>query len=250
MGFQQGNRCARSTRRMKGTGYLVAVRGHWVMRWRVSGRYVQEATRFATNAAGRKKAEALLMERTEINRLRDQRDRLQVLISRAQSIEQRIREIQASASVRKAVTLGAFVELWRNSPRRRDCSSAQAEHYAAQIGQFVAWAGDGVDVRAVDDDMAEHYSGNTYNKHLNVLDAAWAAVGKSAGTDANPLARPAAQEARHARSARAHGCGVRAQGVRPGCAALGGGLQARPQHCKRARRACVRGGRRRAHGQG
>ena len=194
MGFQQGNKCARSTRRMRGTGYLVAVRGHWVMRWRVGGRYVQEATSFATSAAGRKKAEALLMERTEINRLRDQRDRLQVLISRAQSIEQRIREIQASASVRKAVVLGELVELWRNSPRRRDCSSAQADRYAAQIGQFVTWAGEGVDVRAVDDDMAEryarhlaeHYSGNTYNKHLNTLDAAWAAVGRSAGTEANP----------------------------------------------------------------
>jgi integrase len=164
------------------------------MRWRVGGRYVQEATSFATSAAGRKKAEALLMERTEINRLRDQRDRLQVLISRAQSIEQRIRDIQASASVRKAATLGELVELWRNSPRRRDCSSAQTERYAAQIGQFVAWAGEGVDVRAVDDDMAEryarhlaeHYSGNTYNKHLNTLDAAWAAVGRSAGTEANP----------------------------------------------------------------
>lgn len=194
MGFQQGNRCARSTRRMKGTGYLVARSGRWVMRWRVNGREVQEATEFPATAAGRKKAEARLADRTEIFRLRDQQTRLQVLIAKEQGVAARIEALQKIATGARAVTLGEFVDLWRRSPRRRDCGDAQTARYAAQIGQFVAWAGEGVDVRAVDDDMAEryaqhlaqHYSGNTYNKHLNVLDAAWAAVGRSAGTEANP----------------------------------------------------------------
>lgn len=165
------------------------------MRWVANGRQVQEATRFRVDVkADRAKALALLDERTEIWRLKNEQTRLQVLIAQAESVEAKIRKLQEVGAAKKAVTLGEFVEVWKDSPRRRDCSAEMLERYAAQIGQFVAWAGDGVDVRAVDDDMAEryarhlaeHYSGNTYNKHLNTLDAAWAAVGRSAGTDANP----------------------------------------------------------------
>lgn len=185
-----------SKRRPKGSGKLVARHGYWAMRWIANGRQVQEATRFRVDVkADRAKALALLDERTEIWRLKNEQTRLKVLIAQAESIEERIRKLQAVAAGAKPVTLGEFVEVWKESPRRRDCSAEMLERYESQIRQFVAWAGKGVDVRAVNDDMAERYakhlakmSGNTYNKHLNTLEAAWRAAGRSAGTEANPWA--------------------------------------------------------------
>lgn len=161
-----------------------------------NGRQVQETTRFRVNVkADRAKALALLDERTEIWRLKNEQTRLQVLIAQAQSVEERIKKLQAVANGAKPVTLGEFVGLWKESPRRRDCSAEMLERYESQIRQFVAWAGEGVDVRAVNDDMAERYakhlakmSGNTYNKHLNTLEAAWKAAGRSAGVEVNPWA--------------------------------------------------------------
>ena len=183
-------------RRPKGSGKLVARYGFWAMRWMANGRQVQEATRFRVDVkADRAKALALLEERTEIWRLKNEQTRLQVLIAQAQSVEERIKQLQAVANGVKPVTLGEFVQLWKESPRRRDCSAEMLERYESQIRQFVTWAGEGVDVRAVDDDMAERYakhlakmSGNTYNKHLNTLEAAWKAAGHAAGTEGNPWA--------------------------------------------------------------
>lgn len=190
------NRVDKVRRRPKGSGKLVARYGYWAMRWMANGRQVQEATRFRVDVkADRAKALALLDERTEIWRLKNEQTRLQVLIAQTQSVEERIKKLQAVANGVKPVTLGEFVEVWKESPRRRDCSAEMLERYESQIRQFVAWAGDGVDVRAVDDDMAERYakhlakmSGNTYNKHLNTLEAAWKAAGRTAGTETNPWA--------------------------------------------------------------
>ena len=183
-------------RRPKGSGKLVARYGYWAMRWMANGRQVQETTRFRVDVkADRAKALALLDERTEIWRLKNEQTRLRVLIAQAQSVEERIRKLQAVANGAKPVTLGEFVEVWKESPRRRDCSAEMLERYESQIKKFVAWAGEGVDVRAINDDMAERYakhlakmSGNTYNKHLNTLEAAWKAAGRSAGVEVNPWA--------------------------------------------------------------
>ena len=183
-------------RRPKGSGKLVARYGKWAMRWIANGRVVQETTPFRVDVkADRAKALALLDERTEIWRLKNEQTRLRVLIAQAESVEERIRKLQAIAAGVKPVTLGEFVDLWKSSPRRKDCSAEMLATYASQISAFVEWAGEGVDVRAVDDAMAERYarhlankSGGTYNKHLNTLDAAWRAVGRSAGAEGNPWA--------------------------------------------------------------
>lgn len=187
---------AKLTRRPKGYGKLVKRGRKWAMRWVANGRVVQEATPYLVNVkADRAKALKLLDERTEIWRLKNEQTRLRVLIAQAESIEERIRKLQAIAAGVKPVTLGEFVDLWKSSPRRKDCSAEMLATYASQISAFVEWAGKGVDVRAVDDAMAERYarhlaskSGGTYNKHLNTLDAAWRAVGRSAGAEGNPWA--------------------------------------------------------------
>ena len=186
---------AKSGRRKKGSGSLVARDGRWALRWRQDGRITQELTEFRVDVkADRARAEARLEARTEIQRLKRERDQLAVLIARREDVAARLRRLQAEAEPReRAVTLGELEELWRLSPRRRDCGLAILERYAQQLRAFVAWAGPEADLRAVDDAMAERYaahlakslSGNTYNKHLTTLTAIWRAVGKSRGLE-NP----------------------------------------------------------------
>ena len=161
------------------------------MRWKVDGQTVQEQTQFRVGVkADRAKAEALLAERTEIFRLKHEQDQLAVLIQRREAIELRLRRLQADAMPRtRPLTLGELEAEWRASPRRRDCSEAQLERYARQLAAFVEWAGRGLDLRAVGDELAERYAkhlaarsaANTYNKHLNALSAVWKAVGRARG---------------------------------------------------------------------
>ena len=177
-------------RRGNGCGSIIARNGRWAIRWRVDGRTVQEQTEFRVGVkADRAKAEALLNERTEIFRLKREQDQLAILIRRRETIEQRLRKLQADAMpATRPLTLGKIEKEWRESPRRRDCSDAQLERYTQQLRAFVEWAGEGLDVRAVGDELAERYAkhlgiyaANTYNKHLNTLTAVWKAIGRTRG---------------------------------------------------------------------
>ena len=86
------------TRRGNGCGSIIARNGRWAMRWRVDGRTVQEQTDFKVGVkADRARAEALLNERTEIFRLKREEDQLAILIRRRETIEQRLRKLQADA---------------------------------------------------------------------------------------------------------------------------------------------------------
>lgn len=185
-------------RRGKGAGTLVNKRGKWAMRWREGGRLIQESTPFRVDVkADRKKALDLLSERTEALRLRSRRNQLAVMIAEREDIEAKLKKMQAAMVEEvKPVTVGELAERFRESPRRRDSSEEQLGRYLAQIGAFAEWAGADVDLRAVDDVMAERYakelgknrSGSSYNKHLNALTAAWKAVGPSVGVRGNPWA--------------------------------------------------------------
>ena len=186
-----GAKCKQGrTRRGNGCGSIIARNGRWAMRWRVDGRTVQEQTEFRVGVkADRVRAEALLNERTEIFRLKREEDQLAILIRRRETIEERLKKLQADAMpATRPLTLGKLEKEWRESPRRRDCSEAQLERYTQQLRAFVDWAGEGLDVRAVGDDMAERYAkhlgkfaANTYNKHLNTLTAVWKAIGRTRG---------------------------------------------------------------------
>ena len=186
-----GAKCKQGrTRRGNGCGSIIARKGRWAIRWRVDGRTVQEQTEFKVGVkADRARAEALLNERTEIFRLKREEDQLAILIRRRETIEERLKKLQADAMpATRPLTLGKLEREWIESPRRRDCSEAQLERYTQQLRAFVEWAGEGLDVRAVGDDMAERYAkhlgiyaANTYNKHLNTLTAVWKAIGRSRG---------------------------------------------------------------------
>ena len=186
-------------RRRKGSGSLLKRNGRWVIRWRDSGKVKQEATEFVVGAEGAKEgAEALLAERSQIGRLKSRRDQVAVLLAEREELAEKIRRLEAAARGESSapLLLGALVEAWRKSPRRRDVSAELEEDYAREIARFVKWAGEGVEMAAVDDAMAERYavelgrqvSGNTYNKHLVTLTAAWRAVGRAAGVRGNPWA--------------------------------------------------------------
>lgn len=186
-------------RRRKGSGSLLKRNGRWVIRWRDGGRVKQEATEFAVGAEGAKEgAEALLAERSQIGRLKSRRDQVAVLLAEREELAEKIRRLEAAARGESSapLLLGALVDAWRKSPRRRDVSAELEEDYAREIARFVKWAGEGVEMSAVDDAMAERYavhlgkqvSGNTYNKHLVTLTAAWRAVGRAAGVRGNPWA--------------------------------------------------------------
>ena len=165
------------------------------MRWRVDGRTVQEQTEFRVGSKSeRAKAEARLADRTEIFRLKHEQDQLAILIKRRETIGQRLKRLQDEAMpASRPLTLSRLDKEWRESPRRRDCSEAQLETYSRQLSAFVEWAGGGLDLRAVGDELAERYakhlaakcSPNTYNKHLNTLTAIWKVVGHSRGIE-NP----------------------------------------------------------------
>ena len=188
----------KSARRKKGSGSLLERNGRYVMRWREDGRIVQEATPFKVGERGsRAKAEELLEERTKIHGLKARRDQLAVLIAEREDLEERIRNLERKATpAKEGLKLGGLVDAWERSPRRKDCSEVMRARYAAQIQAFVDWAGHETEFASVDDAMAERYalalgaraSGNTYNKHLNALTAAWRAVGRSEGVGANPWA--------------------------------------------------------------
>lgn len=188
----------KSTRRKKGSGSLLERSGRWVMRWREDGRIVQEATPFKVGEKGsRAKAEELLEERTKIHGLKARRDQLAVLIAEREDLEERIRNLERKATpVKEGLKLGGLVDAWERSPRRKDCSEVMRARYAAQLQAFVDWAGHETEFAAVDDAMAERYalalgartSGNTYNKHMNALTAAWRALARSEGVGVNPWA--------------------------------------------------------------
>ena len=186
-------------RRRKGSGSLLKRNGRWVIRWRDGGKVKQEATEFAVGAEGAKEgAEALLAERSQIGRLKSRRDQVAVLLAEREELAEKIRRLEAAARGESSapLLLGGLVEAWRKSPRRRDVSAELEEDYAREIARFVKWAGEGVEMAAVDDAMAERYavelgrqvSGNTYNKHLVTLMATWRAVGRAAGVRGNPWA--------------------------------------------------------------
>lgn len=191
------NYVVKHVRRANGNGTLCVVRGRWAIRWYVDGRYVQELTEYSADVkANRARAEQRLADRTEIFKLKRERDQLAVMIRRRETLEEQIKRLQDEIGpATRPLLLGELEAEWRGSPRRRDCSSVMLERYSQQLRAFVEWAGEGMDLRAVDDECAERYakslgtwaSANTYNKHINTLSAVWKAVGRARGVG-NPWA--------------------------------------------------------------
>ena len=201
MNTKSGQKRTRGRKRgPKGGGTIIARGGRYVMRWREGGKVKQEATPFLVGAKGAKEAaRELLAERTQVFRLKARRDQIAVLLAEREEIDAKLRKLEAVAAEKpreaSGLKLGGLVEAWKASPWRRDTKPAMTAEYARQLAAFVAWAGEGVAFADVGEKIAQEYaaelstrSGNTYNKHINTLSAAWKAVGRTEGVKANPWA--------------------------------------------------------------
>lgn len=196
----KGQKRTRSRKRgPKGGGTIIVRGGRYVMRWREGGKVKQEATPFLVGAKGAKEsARELLGERTQVFRLKARRDQIAVLLAEREEIDAKLRRLETIAEKPRegsGLTLGGLVEAWKASPWRRDTKPAMTAEYARQLAAFVAWAGESVAFADVGEKIAQEYaaelskrSGNTYNKHINTLSAAWKAVGRAEGVKANPWA--------------------------------------------------------------
>ena len=183
-------------RREKGAGHLIKRGGVWHYRLRFDGRETWRTThvRVADDPKG-VKARKALDEETAVFRIRDQNTRIAFLKTMIEDGEQRMKD--ALAGVTRNVSLADLAEVFRNSPRRVDCSERQLEVYIGYVGSLVAAMGGDILVSEVDDRLASKFasvlavgkSPNTYNKHLNGLALVWRAVAPDLGLAANPWER-------------------------------------------------------------
>lgn len=180
-------------RRNKGSGYLILRGRTWYAAWHdADGVLHRESTQFDKDE--RDKAISFLDDKVAISRLSRSAAGLEALIREKEDTSARLGRLMSEAAPaavetapapkRDGLTLGGIVQAYMDSPRRRDSSDDMLERYRQQASAFVSWAGQDVEVEAVDDDMADRYarhmmktfSPNTYNKHLNTLTAVWRAV--------------------------------------------------------------------------
>ena len=196
-------------RRAKGEGHLIKRGGVWHYRIRYNGRETWRTThvRIADDPKG-VKARKVLDDETAVFRIRDQNTRLAFLKTMIEDGEQRMKD--ALAGVTRNVSLADLADVFKNSPRRPDCSERQLETYLGYVASLVVAIGGDILVSEVDDRLASKFasilaigkSPNTYNKHLNGLALVWRAVAPDLGLTANPWERlPRKRLDTHARRA-------------------------------------------------
>jgi integrase len=183
-------------RRAKGAGHLIKRGGVWHYRLRFDGRETWRTThvRVADDPKG-VKARKVLDDETAAFRIRDQNARLAFVKTMIEDGEQRMKD--ALAGVTRNVSLADLADIFRNSPRRVDCSERQLDVYLGYVASLVAATGGDILVSEVDDRLASKFasvlavgkSPNTYNKHLNGLALVWRAVAPDLGLTANPWER-------------------------------------------------------------
>ena len=190
----------KAKRRAKGTGCVFLRRGVWYARWTHGGITKTESTGIRADEKGAKaRAEAWLMDRTEPLRLRHRADALELIARQIMSVEERIAE--DAARMQGCATLGDLERMFRESPRRPDCSADMLEFYCGVLRRFAAFAGPGTPVAEAGGEAAERYArelarsaaASTYNKAMNALALVWRVCGREAGLSAgeNPWAEMA-----------------------------------------------------------
>lgn len=168
----------------------------WHYRIRANGRETSRTTGISVAADPKGiQARRVLDEETAALRLRDRVSRLRALKMMIESDEERLKD--RLAGIARAVRLSELAEVFRDSPRRVDCSQRQLDVYLGYIANLVATMGGDILVAEVDDRLASKFasvlavgkSPNTYNKHINGLSLVWRAVAPDLGLTANPWER-------------------------------------------------------------
>lgn len=180
--------------REKHTGRLFDRSGVWYMRWRHKGVEVTRSTGIRVDAPkSRAKAEAILMEATEVFRLADRRNALSLVKHQLQTVAEEIED--RLEGVRRSATLGELADMFERSSLRRDTSAGQLKEYRRYCEEVAAFFGPEQFIAAVSVAHAERFaaslkerglSPNRHNKYLNGLGLVWKAVGGSVGAKENP----------------------------------------------------------------
>ena len=181
------------TRRKKGSGTIIVRDGTLKLRWIEDGKVKQESTGLRDTKANREVAEGMLEKKTQRGALLSKEEKLTLLIKELEGTKAKITELKEIAKPR--LTLAGLADAFERSPYRKDCSPKQLAIYLQQLGAFIRWTGDeSIPFAAVNDKMAasyasylaQHFSGNTFNKHTNCLALVWKAVGRTEGIKDNP----------------------------------------------------------------
>jgi integrase len=137
----------------------------------------------------RAKAEEWLLDKVEPLRLRKKADGIAILMRQLQTVEERIAsDIEAS---RHRITITELEGIFRNSPRRPDCSKAMLEFYCGVLRRYAQSAGADCRVEDIGNAEAEEYarligqtmSAGTYNKALNALTLIWRVTAREVGIE-------------------------------------------------------------------
>ena len=186
------------TARRKGSGRIFARGGVWYFRYRDNGKEITRTTGIEVGdnpEDSKKQAEEWAKESEEVKlfAIRDREMRLVVIRHMTQTTEEELKE--RISEFKKSEDLSRLKELFRDSPRRIDCSQGQLETYLRYCDELVKHLGEERRIADIGDSEAEGYARhlystgithNTYNKHINGLTVVWNAVGPALGIATNP----------------------------------------------------------------
>lgn len=184
--------------RRKSSGRIFARGGVWYFRHRHNGKEITRTTGIEVGdnpEESKKQAEAWAKESEEVKlfAIKDREMRLVVIKHMTQTTEEEMKEM--ISDFKKSEDLSRLKELFRDSPRRIDCSQRQLDTYLRYCDELAKHLGNERHIADIGDSEAEGYArylcstgitNNTYNKHINGLTVVWNAVGPALGITANP----------------------------------------------------------------
>ena len=182
----------------KGTGRIFARGGVWYFRFRKDGKETTRTTGIEVGddpKESKERAKAWAMESDEVKlfSVKDREMRLVLIKHMSQTIEEEIKD--RIEETKRHETLKNLKELFKESPRRIDCSQGQLVIYLRYCDRLTAHFGADRLIESIGDREAEEYakalahssiSPNTYNKHMNGLKLVWNAITPSLGLSYNP----------------------------------------------------------------
>lgn len=122
--------------------------------------------------------------------MRHRADALALIERQMQTVEERISA--AIERTRRKTTLSDLEMVFRDSPRRPDCSPGMLEFYCGVVRRFAASFGPDAPVSSVGASAAGGYArelarrtaAGTYNKAINALSLVWRTCAREAGLEA------------------------------------------------------------------
>lgn len=177
--------------RGKGEGTLKLRGGIYYAQWTVEGKTYCRST----GTGNRREAEAILKELVAPFRAKDQKTRLENLVTRVRGVQG---EIDRAESQKPALSIFATWDAYVKSTNRPDSGNRTLEGYSSQFRRFEKWVKDNhpevVELRQVTQAVADEFisyigstrSANTYNKYRTLFSCMWEVLREVAKLTINP----------------------------------------------------------------